>query len=78
MIFLLFPQNSTIYTDLVIIQLVQWSFWPFVSHLLAEDPGISIPSVVAILPDFDEFFPTLSKLDHLYRFSRHPTFSMVV
>ena len=78
MIFLLFPPNLTIYTDLAVIQPVQWSFWSFVSHLLAEDPGISIPSVVAILPDFDEFFPTSSKLDHLYRFSRHPISSMVV
>ena len=52
-IFLLLRQNSTIYTDLAVIQPVLWSFWPFVSHLLAEDPGISIPNVVAILPDFD-------------------------
>ena len=72
MIFLLFRQNSTNYTDLAVIQPVQWWFWPFVSHLLAEDPRLSISSVVSILPDFDEFFPTSSKLDHLYRFSRHP------
>ena len=75
--FLIICQNSTNYTDLSVIQPVQWWFWPFVSHLFAEDPRLSISSVVSILPDFDEFFPTSSKLDHLYRFSRHPTIPMV-
>ena len=42
---------------------------PFISHLLAEDPGRSILSVVAIL-DFG-WFPR--KLDYLCRFNRHPT-----
>ena len=46
---------------------------PFVSHLLAENPGPLIPSVVAILPDFDGFLQITSKLDYLYRFSRNPT-----
>ena len=40
--FVQFRQNSTIYTDLAVIQTIQWSFKPFVSHLLAEDPGLSI------------------------------------
>ena len=73
MIFLSFPPNSTIYTDLAVIQPVQWSFWPFVSHLLAEDPGPSIPRVVAILPYVDGFLPILSKLSYLYRCNRHLT-----
>ena len=38
--FLSFCQNSTIYTDLAVIQTIQWSFKPFVSHLLSEDPGL--------------------------------------
>ena len=67
----LFRQNSTIYTDLAVIQPVQWSFKPFVSHLLAEGPGLSFSSVGAILPDVDGFRPISPKLDHLYRFSRH-------
>ena len=39
---------------------------------------LSIPSIVAILPDFLKFLPISSKLDHLCRFSRHPTLPMVV
>ena len=61
--FLKFRQNSTIHTDLAIIQHLQYPNSPFVSHLLAEDPGPSIPSVVAILPDIDGFLPISSKLD---------------
>ena len=124
--FFKFQQNSTVYTDLAAIQPFQWSFQPFVSHLLvedtgpsilsevailpdfrwisskivktrlfiqiyplsntynaknnifvspllAEDPGPSITSVVAILPDFDGFPPILSKLNYLYRCSHHST-----
>ena len=71
-----FRQNSTIYTDLAVIQTIQWSFKPFVSHLLAEDPGLSIPSAVAILPDFDGFLPILSKLNYLDRCNRHPATKM--
>ena len=37
------------------------------------DSGPSIPFVVAILPDFDEFLWISSKLDYLYRCNRHPT-----
>ena len=65
-----FRQNSAIYTDLAVIQTIQWSLKPFVSHLLAEDPGLSIPSAVAILPDFDGFLPILSKLNYLDRCNR--------
>ena len=36
------------------------------------------PSVVAILPDFDEFLRILSKLNYLYRFIPHPTLPMHV
>ena len=50
----------------------------FVSHLLAENPGPLIPSLVAILPDFDGFLQITSKLDYLYRFSRNPTPTMPV
>ena len=39
---------------------------PFISHLLAEDPGRSILSVLEIL-DFGGF---LRKFDYLYRFNR--------
>ena len=50
----------------------------FVSQLLAEDPGPSIPSVVAILPDFDGLLQLSSKLDYLYRFSHNPTPAITV
>ena len=50
----------------------------FVCNLLAEDPGLTIPSVVAILPVFDEFLPISSKPDHLCRFSCRPTQLIVV
>ena len=36
----------------------------FVSELYAEDPGLSIPSVVAILPDFDGLLQLSSKFDY--------------
>ena len=42
---------------------------PFVSHLLAENPGPLIPSVVAQISM--DFFK--SRQDYLYRFSRNPT-----
>ena len=74
--FLPFCQNSTIYTDLAVIQTIQWSFKPFVPHLLAEDTGLSIPSAVTILPDFDGFLPILSKLNYLDRCNRHPATKM--
>ena len=67
-----FRQNLTIYTDLAVIQPVQWSFKPFVCHQLAEDPGLSIPSAVAMLADFDGFLTILSKLNYLDRCNRHP------
>ena len=51
---------------------------PFVSHLLAENPGPLIPSVVAILPDFGGFLQITSKLDYLIRFSRNLTPTMSV
>ena len=71
-----FRQNSAIYTDLAVIPTNQWSFKHFVSHLLAEDPGLSIPSAVAILPDFDGFLPISSKLNYLDRCNRHPATKM--
>ena len=71
-----FRQNSAIYTDLAVIPTIQWSFKPFVSHLLADDPGLWIPSAVAILPDFDGFLPILSKLNYLDRCNRHPATKM--
>ena len=73
MYFFQFNQNSTIYTDLIAIRPIQWQNQPFVSCLLAEDPGPSILNIVAILPDFDGFLPILSKLNYLYRCNRHPT-----
>ena len=45
-----FRQNSTIYTDLTVIQHLQCQYQPFVSYLLAEDPGPSIPNI--------ELYPT--------------------
>ena len=71
--FFQFHQNSTVYTDLAVIRPFQWPFWPFVSHLLAENPGPSIPHVVAILPYVDGFLPILSKLNYLFRCNRHLT-----
>ena len=71
--FFKFRQNSSIYTDLAVIQHLQCQYQPFVSYLLAEDPGPSIPNIEAILPDFDGFLPILLKLNYLYRFSHHPT-----
>ena len=71
--FFKFRQNSTIYTDLASIPHLQCQYEPFVFYLLTEDPGPSIPNIVAILPDFDGFLPILSKLNYLYRCNRHPT-----
>ena len=68
----------TIYTDVTVIRPLKCQNQPFVSHLLAENPGPLIPSVVAILPDFDGFLQITSKLDYLYRFSRYPTPTMPV
>ena len=76
MYFFQFNQNSTIVTDLNVIRHQRSQNQPFGSRLLAEDPGPSIPNVVAILPDFDGFLLILSKLNYLYRFSRHPTAAM--
>ena len=73
MYFFQFNQNSTIYTDLIAIRYLQCQNQPFVSYLLTEDPGASIPNKVEILPYFDGFLPILSKLSYLYRCSRHPT-----
>ena len=69
-------QNSTIVTDLNVIRHLRGQNQPFVSHLIAEDPGPSIPNVVAILSDFDGFLLISSKLNYLYRFSRDPTPAM--
>ena len=71
-----FYQNSTIYANLTVIRPPQCQNNTFVSHLLAEDPGKPIPSVVAILPVFDRYLPISSKLDYRYRCYRHPTPNM--
>ena len=71
--FFQFHQNTTVYTDLAVTRPFQWPFWPFISHLLAEDPGHSIPRVAAIFPYIDGFLPILSKLKYLYRCNRHLT-----
>ena len=73
MYFFQINQNSTIYTDLIAIRHLQCQNQPFVSYLLAEDSGPSIPNIVAILPYFDGFLPNLSKLNYLHRWNRHPT-----
>ena len=51
--FVQFRQNSAISSDLALTRPFKWSFSYFVFHLLTEDPGTSILSVVAILPDFN-------------------------
>ena len=71
--FFKFRQNLTVYTDLAVIQHLQCQSQLFVSYLLPEDPGPSIPNIAAILPDFDGFLPILSKLNYLYRYNCHPT-----
>ena len=70
--------KTRLFTDLIVIWHLQCQNQPFVSHLLAEDSGPSIPSVVAILPDIDGLLQISSKLDSLYRFSRNPTPTMPV
>ena len=76
--FFKFHQNLTIYTDVTVIRPLKCQNQPFVSHLLAENPGLLIPSVVAILSDDDGFLQITSKLDYLYIFSRNPTPTMGV
>ena len=70
--------SSNLVKTRLFIQIQPPSVTTFVSHLFAEDSGPVIPGVVAILPDFDGFRPISSKLDHLYRFSHHPTLPKVV
>ena len=54
--FFQFHQNSTIYTNVTVIgPLKCQNDEPSVSHLLTEDPGPLIPSVVAILLDIEIF-----------------------
>ena len=45
--------KTRLFTDLIVIWHLQCQNQPYVSHLLAEDPGPLIPGAVAILPDFD-------------------------
>ena len=63
--FFQFNQKLTIYTDLNVTRHLQGQNWPFVSHLVAEDPGPSFTHAVAILPYFDGFLTILSKLNYL-------------
>ena len=60
-------QNPTIYTDATIILPPKFPNKPFVSHLLAGDPGPLIPNVVAILPDIDGFFSVKTRLFMKYQ-----------
>ena len=53
--FLVLSSNLTIYTNVTVIRPLKMPNQPFVSHLLSENPGPLIPSVVEILPDFDGF-----------------------
>ena len=53
--FFQFHQNSNIYTNVTVIGPLKYQNQPSVSHLLAEDPGPLIPSVVAILLDIEIF-----------------------
>ena len=71
--FFKFRQNPTIHTDLAAIQHLHYQNKPFVPHLHTEDPGPSLSSVVAILPDFDGLLPILPKPIFLYRCIRHTT-----
>ena len=71
--FFQFYQSSTIYADFLVILPFQRRFYPFLSHTLAGDPGPSSLNAMIILPDFDGFLPISSKLDHFFRFSRHPS-----
>ena len=53
-------QNPIIYTDVTVIRPPKFPNWPFVSHLLAGDPGPLILNIVAILPDINSFFLQIS------------------
>ena len=69
-------KNLAIYTDVTVIRPLKCQNEPFVSHLLAKNLGPLIPSVEAILPDFDGFLSILSKLNYLHRCNRHVTTKM--